>query len=95
MSGKRYGRRDFQGDMREQRAKDEKTASTDEHLRQLTFALLRRLGRVRVSAEDIAALDPRDKVSFAGEPNGDVIVTYECAASEEPGAKPKLSVGSH
>lgn len=96
MSGKRYGRRDFQRDMREQRAKDEKQEATDEHLRQLTFAVFRKHGRVRVSAEDLAALDPRDKVSFETDTaTGDIIVTYTCAPKEEPGAAPKIAMGTH
>lgn len=87
VSAKKYGRKDFQRDMREQESQDAK-------LRQLTFGLFRQLGRVRVTAENIAALDPRDKVSFATDnTTGDVIVTYESAPSEEPGAPPKLSAG--
>ena len=50
--------------MREQRAKEDPQQATDEHLRQLTFALFRKMGRVRIPAADVAALDPRDKVSF-------------------------------
>jgi hypothetical protein len=93
--GKRYGRNDFRQDMAAQREKDEMQSATDEHLRQLTFALLRRMGRCRISPDEIQALDPRDQVHFSTDNStGDIIVTYTCAVSEEPGAAPKLAVGT-
>lgn len=82
------GKADFQ------RAMQHEQADMDIRLRQLLFAILRAHGRIRVSALDIAALDPRDRVNIDNdEQTGDVVVTYICAPSEEPAASPKLSEG--
>ncbi len=96
MGVKKYVKRDFQKDMAEQRKHDEMQSATDEHIRQLAFAVFRRMGRVRVTPDELAALDPRDQLSFSTDnTTGDVLVTYTCAVSEEPGAKPKIAVGTH
>ena len=43
MTKKRYGKRDFRRDMHDHTAEDQ-----DARLRQLTFAALRKLGRLRI-----------------------------------------------
>lgn len=84
MAKKPYGKANFQRELKEQQDEDAK-------LRQLTFALFRQLGRVRVKAEGLAALDPRDQVTMQTDPaTGDIIVSYVSAANEEPGGPPGL-----
>lgn len=86
---KRYGKRDFRRDMHTHTAEDQ-----DARLRQLTFAALRKLGRLRISQEDIEALDPRDGVQMTTDPaTGDIVLSYVTAAPEEPGAAPALLAG--
>jgi hypothetical protein len=83
---KRYGRADFRKDVKQHVETD-----SDARLRQLTFAVLRKLGRVRISPEDIEALDPRDGVAMATDAaTGDIVLSYVTAANEEPGAAPPL-----
>ena len=86
---KKYGKADFRKDTREHTAEDQ-----DAKLRQLTFAVLRKLGRVRVSQEDIEALDPRDGVTMSTDAaTGDIVLSYVSAAPEEPSAPPPLLKG--
>ena len=81
---KRLGKRDFQAQVRAAEEQDEK-------LRAATFGLLRQLGRVRVSATSIASLGAQDRIGLSVDPTtGDVTLTYEAEANEEPSAPPRI-----